>query len=40
MGAAAADLAVAEAALASAELQLSYTTIKASADGVIAKKTV
>ncbi|HEY4273656.1 MAG TPA: HlyD family secretion protein [Candidatus Udaeobacter sp.] len=40
MGAATADLIAAEAALASAELQLSYTTVKAPADGVIASKTV
>ena len=40
MDAATADLAVAEAALHNAELQLSYTTIVAPADGVIGKKTV
>jgi membrane fusion protein (multidrug efflux system) len=37
---AAGDMAAAETALKSAELQLSYTTIKAPADGIIAKKTV
>jgi membrane fusion protein (multidrug efflux system) len=40
MDAATADLAEAEAALHNAELQLSYTTIVAPADGVIGKKTV
>ena len=40
MDAATADLAAAEAALHNAELQLSYTTIVAPADGVIGKKTV
>jgi membrane fusion protein (multidrug efflux system) len=40
MDAATADLATAEAALHNAELQLSYTTIIAPADGVIGKKTV
>jgi membrane fusion protein, multidrug efflux system len=40
MDAATADLAVAEAALHNAELQLSYATIVAPADGVIGKKTV
>jgi membrane fusion protein, multidrug efflux system len=40
MDAATADLAVADAALHNAELQLSYTTIVAPADGVIGKKTV
>jgi membrane fusion protein (multidrug efflux system) len=39
MAAAKADLAAAEAAVANAELQLSYTTIVAPADGVIGKKT-
>jgi membrane fusion protein (multidrug efflux system) len=40
MDAATADLATAEAALHNAELQLSYTTILAPADGVVGKKTV
>jgi membrane fusion protein (multidrug efflux system) len=40
MDAATADLATAEAALHNAELQLSYTTIVAPADGVVGKKTV
>jgi membrane fusion protein (multidrug efflux system) len=40
MDAATADLAAAEAALHNAELQLSYTTVIAPADGVIGKKTV
>jgi membrane fusion protein (multidrug efflux system) len=40
LNAAKADLSVTEAALANAELQLSYTTIVAPADGLIAKKTV
>jgi membrane fusion protein (multidrug efflux system) len=40
MDAATADLATAEVALHNAELQLSYTTILAPADGVIGKKTV
>jgi membrane fusion protein (multidrug efflux system) len=40
MDAATADLATAEAALHNAELQLSYTTVVAPADGVIGKKTV
>jgi membrane fusion protein (multidrug efflux system) len=40
MDAAISDLAAAEAALHNAELQLSYTTIIAPADGVIGKKTV
>jgi membrane fusion protein (multidrug efflux system) len=40
MGAATADLTTAEAALANAELQLSYTKIVAPTDGLIAKKTV
>jgi membrane fusion protein, multidrug efflux system len=40
MDAATADLAVAEAALHNAELQLSYTTLVAPADGVVGKKTV
>lgn len=40
MGAATADLAVAEAAVSNAELQLSYTTIVAPTNGVIGKKTV
>ena len=40
MDAATSDLAVAEAILHNAELQLSYTTIVAPADGVIGKKTV
>src|SRR5207237_7227554 len=40
MAAATADLATAEAALHNAELQLSYTTIVAPADGVVGKKTV
>ena len=40
MDAATADLATAEAALHYAELQLSYTTIVAPADGVVGKKTV
>jgi membrane fusion protein, multidrug efflux system len=40
MDSATADLAVAEAALHNAELQLSYTTIVAPADGVVGKKTV
>jgi len=40
MDAATSDLATAEAALHNAELQLSYTTIVAPADGVVGKKTV
>ena len=40
MDAATADLATAEATLHNAELQLSYTTVVAPADGVIGKKTV
>src|SRR5207244_10723148 len=40
MDAATSDLVAAEAALHNAELQLSYTTIIAPADGVIGKKTV
>src|SRR6266480_1876390 len=40
MDAATSDLTVAEATLHNAELQLSYTTIVAPADGVIGKKTV
>jgi membrane fusion protein (multidrug efflux system) len=40
MDAATADLATAEAALHNAELQFSYTTIIAPADGVVGKKTV
>jgi membrane fusion protein (multidrug efflux system) len=40
MDAATSDLAAAEAALHNAELQLSYTTVAAPSDGVIAKKTV
>jgi len=40
MDAATSDLAAAEATLHNAELQLSYTTIVAPADGVIGKKTV
>ncbi len=40
MAGAKADLVAAKAALATADLQLSYTTIKSPADGVIARKTV